>query len=440
MLNKNEFSRKAAQIQVFFEQEAQDWAKETGFVQRASKMNGTIFSQTLVMGCMENPQASLNDLVQVSAELGVSISEESLHERINARTVVFMAGLTQRALCHFRDHVRIPAQLLAYFTKVNLVDSSVFKLPAFLESHFRGTKTKGSAAAFKVQLSYDYLLGSMNAIEIQEGRAPDQKSSLPTRFACADSLTVLDLGYFDQKTFESIDAVGGYFVSRLQSQVGLYEEEDAQQAFDLPSYLKQAKQNVFEKALFMGSKSRVAIRLIAIRLPNDVVAERRRKAKAAARRRKATCSQRHLDLLAWALFVTNVPQAWLSPQQVALIYRVRWQIELVFKLWKSQAKMKVIGHWRIERVLCQFYARLLGVILLQWLSAAHRFIAKGELSLPKAFTILRRHTTRLLDAISNHWFDVPLVLEKIVRDFQHFALKTKRRKSPSTYQLLQMEA
>ncbi len=134
--------------------------------------------------------------------------------------------------------------------------------------------------------------------------------------------------------------------------------------------------------------------------------------------------------------MTNVPAAWLSPEQVALIYRVRWQIELVFKLWKSQAKMKLIGHWRIERVLCQFYARLLGVILFQWLTAAHRFLATGELSLPKAFDILRRHTTRLLAAMIDHWHDVPVVLEKIIRDFQRFALKNKRRKSLSTYQLL----
>lgn len=436
MPNQNEFTRKAAQMQVFFEDVAQQAAIETGFVQRKSKMNGARFSQTLVLGCLEKPQASLNDMAQVSADLGVTITGEGVNSRINAFAVQFLERLTQQALCHFQAQMPIELHLLKPFTKVNLVDSTIFKLPDFLESHFRGTKTSGGLASMKVQLSYDYLMGCMNAIEVQEGRSADQKSKLPLQFARVGSLTLVDLGYFDQTTFDSIDQNGAYFISRLQSQVGLYEEVDAPQSIDLLTYLRQLEADVHERDLFMGSTARVAVRLVSIALPADVVEERRRKARAAARRRGKTCSQRTLDLLAWALFVTNVPHQWLTAQQVALLYRVRWQIELVFKLWKSQAKMKMIGDWRLERVLCQFYARLLGVILFQWLSAPHRFFDNAELSLPKAFTILRRHTTLLLDAITRHWLEMPILLEKMIGDFQRFALKTKRRKSLSTYQLL----
>jgi hypothetical protein len=54
MPNQNEFIRKAAQMQVFFEEVAQRMAIETGFVQRKSKMDGACFSQALVLGCLEN--------------------------------------------------------------------------------------------------------------------------------------------------------------------------------------------------------------------------------------------------------------------------------------------------------------------------------------------------------------------------------------------------
>ena len=37
-------------------------AHETGFVQRESKMGGASFAQTLVLGWLENPQATLEDL------------------------------------------------------------------------------------------------------------------------------------------------------------------------------------------------------------------------------------------------------------------------------------------------------------------------------------------------------------------------------------------
>lgn len=435
MPNPSEFTRKAAQMQVFFE-DAQQVAIETGFVQRTSKMDGTCFSQTLVLGCLGNPQASLTDMAQVSGDLGVVISAEGINSRINAQAVTFLEGLMQRAICAFQDVVRVPSDVLGRFTKVNLVDSTICKLPTFLESHFRGTKSSGSIAAMKVQLSYDYQVGSINALTIQEGRSPDQKSELPWQFATVGSLTVMDLGYFDQTTFATIADADAYFISRLQSQVGLYEQVDDQQTFDLLSYLRQAGSGCHEKDLFMGRKTRVAVRLVAIALPADVVAERRRKAQVAARRRGKTCSQRSLDLLAWALFVTNVPTAWLTPQQIAHVYRLRWQIELVFKLWKSQAKLKFMGEWRIERILCQFYARLLGIILFQWLSAPYRFLTQGELSLAKAFHMMQRYATRFLDAILDNWLDVPEILEKIVGDFQRFARKNKRRKSPSTWQLL----
>lgn len=436
MPTKSECIRKAEQMQVFFEEIAQEVAYETGFVQRTSKLDGTSFSQTLVLGYLDNAQASLNDLAQVSADLGISISSVGLHSRINEKSVVFMKRLSERALSCLQDGENLPLEVLKAFTQVNIVDSTIIKLPPCLAQHFPGVRTNGSEAALKVQLSYEYLSGRMNAIRLEAGRSPDQKSDLPLQFAQVGSLTLMDLGYFDQKTFAHIAESGGYFISRLQSQVGLYEIGAEQSNFDILAYLNQVGMSSGDTTVLMGSKQRLAVRLISIPLPADVVAERRRKAQAKARKHGHTCSQRTLDLLAWALFVTNVPCAWLSAESIALIYRVRWQVELIFKLWKSQAKINRIAAWRIERVLCQFYARFLGVILLHWLSAKQRVSQWGELSLPKAYAVLRRQTTRLLDAIADTWFTVASVLDKIIKDFRRFALKNKRQKSLSTYQLL----
>jgi hypothetical protein len=45
---------------------------------------------------------------------------------------------------------------------------------------------------------------------------------------------------------------------------------------------------------------------------------------------------------------------------------VRWQVDLLFKLWKSHAK---IDEWRSHkpwRILCEIYAKLIGLIIQHW--------------------------------------------------------------------------
>jgi len=435
-MSQVEFTRKAEQLQVFFSDMAEVVSRETGFVQRGSKMNGACFVQTLVLGWLDNPEASLNQLIQVSADLGVNISAPGLQQRLTPAAVRFLKALWQQALGCFRERVRLPDEVLRHFSAVNIVDSSLFELPAALRAYFPGAKINTKPAELKVQLSFDYLSGNINGLELLAGRTPDQNSHLPTTWAKKDSLTLFDLGFFKKTRFEAIADLDGYFISRFQTQTGLYAQPTSPKALDVLAVLTATPASGGEMTVYLKAKYPLKVRLIYSRLPESGVAERRRKAHANARRRGETCSQRHLDLLAWSLFITNVPSDWLSVAQVILLYRVRWQIEIVFKLWKSQAKLDGIGRRGLERVMCQFYARLLGLIVFHWSVAPAHCLPLTDLSLSKAFKVLQRHVLRLVDAIANHWRDVATLLAKITRDFQRFALKNRRRKSPSTYQLL----
>jgi hypothetical protein len=74
----------AAVLQELLTSVADRIAGETGFVQRESKLGGAEFSQTLVFGWLANPEATLNELTQTAATLGVAITEQGLDNRFTA--------------------------------------------------------------------------------------------------------------------------------------------------------------------------------------------------------------------------------------------------------------------------------------------------------------------------------------------------------------------
>jgi hypothetical protein len=436
-MSRKEFIQKSRMLRKFFGEDAVEEAKRSGFVERKSKMGGSEFAQTVVLGWMDNSDASLNDLVQCSAELGVEISEPGLHQRLDESAVAFLKGLLACGLQNLRAETRLPEEVLKHFSQVNLLDSTYIALPDALHTHFAGKGGRGGVvAAVKVQLSLDYLTGNLNAIELEAGREPDQNCRLHLAHAKPNSLHVFDLGYYKQGVFEQLDKAQAYFVSRLQTQTALYWGADDEQPLDLVAFLKGRGSKLGETRVYLGATTRLPVRLIYARLPKAVVAERRRQAQLKASEQGKTCSKHHLALLAWGLFITNTPIDWLTPEQVLVVYRIRWQIEIIFKVWKSQAKIERIGDFRIERILCQLYARLIGVMLFHWSIAPWRVDNTSELSLPRAFRIMQRYALRLVEAISTDGHKLSHVLEKMTEDFLRFARKNSRRKSPSTYSLL----
>lgn len=61
---------------------AQTSAKERGFVQRRSKLSGSVFAQTLVLGWLHNPQASLESLTQTAAAMGVKVTPQAISDLV----------------------------------------------------------------------------------------------------------------------------------------------------------------------------------------------------------------------------------------------------------------------------------------------------------------------------------------------------------------------
>ena len=246
---------------------------------------------------------------------------------------------------------------------------------------------------------------------------------------------LFDLGYFTIKRFQHIQQQHAFFISRLRPNTLLFEDQHNPTPLDLEAFCHALKVDTYETTLFLGAHAHFPVRVGFCRCPQRVIAERRRKALLTAKRKGRTCSDKYLTLLEWSIFITNVPQTHLTLPQVIQLYGIRWQIELLFKLCKSQLHLDCVQGCGENRILCQLYARLIVFVLLCDLVSAFRLGDKGELSLVKSFNLFSDFADRLIAAFNSSIASLAHLLLNLKDDFLRFARKTQRKKSPSTLAL-----
>lgn len=426
-------------IKSFFGDSVNRIARETKFVQRKSDLDGLKFLQALVFGFIENPKASLNYLAQVCLDLEVEITPQGVDERINAYSVAFLREMFSQAMERFKHDQPLPLEILQQFTAIDILDSSVLALPDNMAEEYPGCGGDGPQASLKVQLVFEFLYGNLKQVILTAGRAPDQAYRAYLQVIQAGSLILADLGYFSVEAFSQIADKGAYFLSRYLFGTAVFTPDG--ERMDLLKTLQSATTNYIELAVLLGANQHLPGRLVAVRVPQEVADRRRQKAKEKAQRQGRTPSQEYLALLDWTLFVTNVPAEMLSGEQVVTLYRVRWQIELVFKLWKSYCGLRSIAGWRRERVLTELYAKMIGIVLTHFLIAPLRMPdgagANREISPVQVRQILRRFARQLNQTLARSQ-NLVKVLADMVLHIRRFGFKQKRTKHPNVCHTLHL--
>lgn len=428
-------------MQGFFQNQIiETTARLTKFVQRCSRLDGQTFLQAAVFGFIEDPQANLDDLAQACGDLDVEISAQGFDQRINDRAVEFLKVMLNEAIVTFKNKLALPLPILQQFSAINLVDSTVLSLPDNMVLDYPGCGGYGPDASLKIQLNFEFLYGNLEQFVVQPGKEPDQKYRTYLDWVQPGSLNINDLGYFALDSFQQIDQdQHAYYLSRFLFGTGVLTPNG--EPLNLQQLLAHSPRRPFELAVRLGVRPQhqLPARLVCLPVPQEVADRRRQKARDKARRRGKPISKAYLEFLGWAIFVTNVPSAMLSWEQVALLYRVRWQIELVFKLWKSYGGLNHIQPLRRDRVLFELYAKMIGLALTQFLVAPLcRLVtpASGrEISPFKVRQIFSR-SARDLNRTLRILPDFLATLADLIADIDRFGFKQKRRKHPTICQLL----
>ncbi len=418
-----------AMLTEFFSSEViETTARRTGFVQRTSKITGKIFLVLVTFGGWSEAKTTLAQLAAkvTSWVAHLEVSPEAIYQRMNKRAHAFLQEMIRHALAKVQSMDKVcDDSLFTYFTKVYLVDSTGFGLPESLQDLFPGSGGSAAKAGAKIQAAWDYKSSVFGHFALTPWNIPDNKY-VDTVVALAQKgiLFLWDLGYFKVTAFAHIAEAGAYFLSRLNHQTNIYATVAGRLTpIELASFLHTVKGNSVEQDVFMGAKDQVEARLIACRVPETSVNERRRKARKNAKKKGYTPSQAHLTLLAWNLFITNVPCTIWQTETVIKVYPLRWQIEIIFKSWKSYLHLASIQTKKEDTTLCYLYGRMLLILLNYALCPQMRhnlwLKKKRELSVLK----LVRH----FQALADRWMQAIFRSEIALYHFLKHACATAER-------------
>jgi Transposase DDE domain len=244
------------------------------------------------------------------------------------------------------------------------------------------------------------------------------------------SLRLSDLAYFNLVSFEAMGSER-YWISRLKVHVLVFEEDG--RALDLAQYLAHTTSQQVDRLVLVGAE-RLSCRLVAQRVSSEVAAQRRRKLKETARRKGQPISQARLALADWTIFLTNVPLSMLSTEQVFLVAGVRWQVELVFKLWKSECHIDTSRSQNPWRILTELYAKLLGWLIHHWLTLSTK-AQQADRSPTKTLHIGRQYALYFANTLA----DLDAFSQAITcfqRSITPYARINKSQKAPPTFQKL----
>jgi len=197
----------------------------------------------------------------------------------------------------------------------------------------------------------------------------------------------------------------GFFLSRLNTQVSLWIREGEKfTALELPAMLGNCRDRAIEMAVCLKKKKTVvAVRLVAWRVPEEVANLRRMKLRKNARKKGRTASKRCLLLCDWSIFITNADQEKLPAAMIRTCYRVRWNVELIFKSWKSVLRIhRTNVKKNMHRLKCELYAKMILAVIvhrIHQLLNSHLWVAqKRELSLDKLWKFVDSRRETLCEA------------------------------------------
>src|ERR1017187_6327428 len=331
-------------VRTFVPEPFRQLARQTRRSQRKGKIDSFEFLTSLTFGQMTASRPTLSSQAQSLAQ---PVTRQGIDQRYNPEAVEYVKTSFAHVMAQTLDwsptHPQAQ-QLRAHFQALYLLDSTGFDCPDSLKELFPSCGGDGSAANVKVLLRYELIAGRLEPLHVLEGKRSDQGQALKAAERLRENqLQLQDKGFYDAKAWQAAQQRGAYLLMPLPHSLTLWLAP----APDQP-----------EALLDLGA---------ALNANLESAARQRQGLRESMRKQGRTPSAKALQLAGWLLLLTNAPEAKLPSAMMSYVYRLRWQVELIFRQAKSVLRLDKTESQNPSRVQSEIWARLIcAVLLFSW--------------------------------------------------------------------------
>jgi Transposase DDE domain len=434
-------------------------AKQTGFVQRASKYGAQDLVALCVWMSRNIASTSLTKLCsQLEASNGVLMSPEGLNQRFNVGAVRFLQRLLALLMkSEISSSSTIFSEYIEYFQRIRILDSTIFQIPDSLMDHYPGAGGSGHTAGVKIQLEYDLHSGQFLNLQVGPGKENDKTFGT----SCLDTLRpgdlcIRDLGYFSLEDLDQMDQRGVFYVSRLKLNNKIYKKNPKPEYFrdgaikkqteyiqlDLEDIMNQMQPGeTLEIAnAYIGRYKKLPARVLLYRLTEGQVKKRRKDQAYKEKKKGITYSERSKRLTEINTYITNIPWEFVPKERIHDLYSLRWQVEILFKTWKSFFRIDQCKEVKQERMECHLYGQLIAILLCSSTVFRMRELLlrkkHKELSEYKAIYMIQSYFPLLHQSIQKNTQEISKILLRLFHLAEKNGRKSHRYEKKTVFDIL----
>lgn len=291
-------------------------------LQRQRKINVIALFWTLILGFSSGTQKTFANLRRAyELQTGTLVAPSSFWNRFTDELAYWLKQVVERLLNNVFEPVGALQGLLACFQDVLATDSTIMKLHQCLAAHYPGTGP--TKAGVKLHLVMSVIGRGLKSMTLAKASCSEHKL-LRVGPWLKGKLLLFDLGFYAFKLFANIDKEGGFFVSRLKSNANPLIVSENWYGYTLQEALAATEKTPLDVIVALPFKRRVY--------------RNHRRSDVFYARVVALYDEGSQE---WHLYVTNLSEDF-QPEEIAILYRARWAVELLFRQFKRSCLLDQI--------------------------------------------------------------------------------------------------